>query len=176
MNPHKKIFLFVFRKFTLLRIARMKNIFFTFLLGFSRLYAQEQTEFEKIISLQSLMGKSLDSIDFTGVHKNDKPNYKCVFRDDYELSGDYLFAKREISGAWYINADSNRRICSIVVTVKLHSNFRRLAYAYFGNHPDRVSFNGSVVTRRWQTNSLVFWLNTFYDDYFIISDYHTKSF
>src|ERR1700759_4730083 len=127
MNPHKKIFLFVIRKFTLLRIARMKNIFFTFLLGFSRLYAQEQTEFEKIISLQSLMGKSLDSIDFTGVHKNDKPNYKSIFRDDYELGEDYLLSNREVSGAWYVNVDSSRRICSIVVTIKLDSNFSRLA-------------------------------------------------
>ena len=154
----------------------MKNIFIFFLLSFSRLNAQNDDEFKNIISLQSLMGKSLDSLEFVSIHKNDKPDYKSIFREDYEISVDYLSVKREISGSWYVNADSNRRICSVVVIVKIDSQFRRLAYVFLGDHPESISFNGSVVTRRWERNSLWFWLNTFYTDYFIISDFHTKSF
>ena len=154
----------------------MKNIFIFFLLSFSRVNAQNDDEFKKIISLQSLMGKSLDSLDSVSIHKNDKPDYKSIFREDYEISKDYLSVKREISGSWYVNADSNRRVCSVVVTVKVDSQFKRLAYAFLGDHPETISFNSSVITIRWERNSLVFWLNTFYSDYFIISDYHTKSF
>ena len=154
----------------------MKNIFIFFLLSFSRVNAQNDNEFEKIISLQSLMGKSLDSIDFTGIHKNDKDDYKCIYKEDYEISEDYLSVKRKISGSWYVNADSNRRICSIVVTVKLDSQYKKLVFAYLGKPLRTISFNSSVITIRWERNSLVFWLNTFYTDYFIISNYHTKSF